>query len=160
FLYASCPRSYGGDLVHGYPYGVGHSVYDPLFSYDYEYCGTQRHLRPGCREAITMLDEIITSSSRKLIAATMSRVYEFNQSAGNWRVLADGLGNSGYTLDQCTCNAVRGMSATMGAYLFFTNNFDPPMYYLAGDDQSGCAVTAMQQFTDLIALGITKAGGV
>lgn len=90
----------------------------------------------------------------------MSRVYELNQSSGSWRILADGLGNSGYTLDQCTCNSVRGMSATMGGYMIFTNGFDPPMIYFAGDEATGCDLHALQPISDLVALGITQAGGV
>lgn len=160
FLYASCPTIYGGDLVDGYPYGPEFPLYNPVFSYDYIYCGSQLHLRQGCREAVTLLEDIITSAGRKLIAATMSRIYEFNQSSGNWRILIDGLGNSGYTSDQCTCNSVRGVSATLGSYLLFTNNFDQPLIYLLGDENAGCAVSAMSVISDLDALSITRAGGV
>lgn len=160
FLYASCPTVYDGAFISGYPYGPQFPIYSPVFSYDYIYCGNQLHLRQGCREAVTLLDEIVTASGRKLIAATMSRVYEFNQSSGSWRVLIDGLGNSGYTAEQCTCNDIRGMSDTMGSYFLFTNNFDAPLYYILGDPNAGCAVSAMNPILDLAALNITKAGGV
>src|SRR5678815_408362 len=115
-VYTSCPYVYGGNVLPGYPYGPGTALYDAMFSYDYSYCGNLRHALPGCREAVTMLQQIVTASGRKLIAATMSRVYELNQSAGSWRILADGLGNSGYTVNQCTCNGVRGVSATCLLY--------------------------------------------
>jgi len=161
YVYASCPVTYGAGLYPGYPYGQMTSLYEPFFSYDYEYCGTDLHLRPGCKEAITMLQEIVVSSGRKLIASTMSRLYELNQSSGTWRLLADGLGNSGYTTDQCTCNDVRGMSSTMGGYLIYTNNFDAPGVYFLGDSsQSGCDLQALEPIADLIALDITQAGGV
>jgi hypothetical protein len=160
FLYTSCPVSYGNDMVHGYPYGARTPVYDPQFSYDYVYCGRSLHRRDGCREAVTMLNEIVTESSRKLIASTMSRVYELNQSSGNWRILADGLGNSGYTVDQCTCNRVRGVSDTMGGYFLYTNNFDQPMSYFVGTEASNCSLSSLEVITDLDALGINRAGGV
>lgn len=159
-IYTSCPLVYEDVPVAGFSYGAPFPFYDSLFAYDYIYCGTTLYHRSGCREAVTMLNEIVTESGRKLIASTMSRVYELNQSAGNWRILADGLGNSGYTLSQCTCNDVRGVSATMGGYLLYTNNFDPPSIYFVGDNASGCALQSLQTITDLDALGINKAGGV
>ncbi len=160
FLYTSCPVMYPDIPVPGYAYGPGTPFYDPVFNYEYTYCGTTAKNRPGCREAVTMLNEVVIASGRKLIAATMSRVYELNQSAGNWRVIADGLGNSGYTTDQCSCNSVRGMSATLGSYLLYTNNFDAPSSYVVGQDIEGCSLQGLQPITDLLALGITKAGGV
>lgn len=159
-LYTSCPVAYDPALVAGYPYGYPFNTYYPSFAYDYVFCGDYLHLRQGCRESITMLNEIVVSDARKLIAATMSRVYELNQSSGSWRILVDGLGNAGYTADQCTCNAIRGVSSTMGSYLLFTNNIDPPMIYLLGDESSGCSLNAMSAITDLDALGISRAGGV
>ena len=160
FLYTSCPTIYDDTPVAGYPYGPGTPFYGTKFDYDYTYCGTGAYRRNGCREAVTMLNEVVVASGRKLIAATMSRVYELNQSAGNWRLLADGLGNSGYTVNQCGCNSVRGMSATLGSYLIYTNNFDAPSIYTLGDDVSGCALQGLQTITDLTALGVTKSGGV
>ena len=160
FLYTSCPVAYDPSDFPGYPYGSRFPIYNPVFGYDYVYCGHELHLRQGCREAVTMLNEIVTAEGRKLVAATMSRIYEFNQSAGNWRVLADGLGNAGYTAAQCTCNDVRGVSATMGVYMLFTNNVDPPAIYLLGDESSGCNLNSFQTITDLVALGIDRAGGV
>lgn len=160
YVYTSCQSEYPGDLQPGYPYGPSFPVYEPQFSYDYTYCGTYLYNRPGCREAVTMLNEVVTTNGRKLIAATMSRVYELNQSSGNWRVLADGLGNPGYTVEQCGCNTVRGVSATLGSYLIFTNNFDPPSIYLLGDEPADCTMQSLLPITDLDALGISRAGGV
>lgn len=160
YVYTSCPVAIDATDYPGYPYGPGTQLFSPAFSYSYTYCGRNLHLRPGCREAVTLLEEITIASGRKLVAATMSRVYELDQSSGAWRILADGLGNSGYTLDQCTCNSVRGVTDTLGGYLFFTNNFDPPMSYFEGDAQSDCALQALSPVTDLVALGITQAGGV
>lgn len=160
YIYTSCERQHPEFSYPGYPYGPPSPQYSPIMAYSYEYCGTYLHTLNGCREAITMLEEVVTAAGRKLIAATMSRIYELNQSAGTWRILADGLGNSGYTALQCTCNSVRGMSDTLGGYLIFTNGFDAPSFYFLGDASGGCGLQAFQPITDLIALGITRAGGV
>lgn len=159
-LYASCPMVYDDTPIAGYPYGPRFPLYNPLFDYEYEYCGTTLWHRAGCREAVTHLQEIVTTGARKLIAGTMSRLYELNQSSGNWRVLADGMGSPGYTAAQCGCNDVRSMTATMGSYLIHTNNFDPPGIYLLGEESATCDLNSIQPITDLIALGITRAGGV
>lgn len=160
YVYTACQVEYPGDIVSGYPYGPSFPMYSPSFNYDYTVCGDYLYNRPGCREAVTLLSEVVTDTGRKLLAGTMSRVYEFNQSAGNWRVLADGLGNSGYTIEQCGCNAVRGTIATLGTYVIFTNNFDPPSIYFLGDEPSQCELQALLPITDLAVLGITRAGGV
>lgn len=162
FLYTSCQVTYPDVITPGYGYGTRFPLYNPLFDYDYIYCGQTLHYRSGCREAVTMLDEIVTASGRKLIAGTVSRVYEFNQSAGNWRILADGLGTPTYSVDQCGCGEgrVRGMSATLGGYLLYTNNFDAPSIYFSGDESSGCDLSSLKTITDLDALGINRAGGV
>lgn len=160
FLYTSCPVHYGSEVVPGYGYGPQFPVYSSQFSYDYVYCGDYLYFRQGCREAVTMLGEIVTSTGRKLIAGTMSRVYEYNQSAGNWRILADGLGNAGYTGEQCGCNSVRGSMATMGVYMLYTNTFDPPSIYVLGETQDNCIRRDLVPISDLVALDITRAGGV
>lgn len=160
YFYVSCAEHIYGDLIPGYPYGTQFPLYSSQFSYDQIYCGDTFFLRQGCREAITMLGEITTSTGRKLIAATMSRVYEYNQSSGNWRILADGLGNSGYVGSQCTCNQVRGMMDTLGVTMFFTNDFNEPMSYMLGAEASQCGQQALTPIADLVALGVTRAGGV
>lgn len=160
YIYTSCEREHPTFLYSGYPYGASTAQYSPLISYEYDYCGGTRRALPGCREPITMLNEIVTAEGRKLIAGTQSRVYELNQSSGSWRILHDGIGNSGYTVAQCTCGDVRGMSAALGGYMLFTNGFDAPSYYFVGDTPSGCDLQAFQTLTDLVALGITRAGGV
>lgn len=159
-VYTSCPTHHDSTIVPGYGYGPTFPIYSSQFAYDYIYCGTDLHYRTACREAVTMLGEIVTSTGRKLIAGTMSRVYEYNQSAGNWRILADGLGNAGYTADQCGCNSVRGSMATMGLYLLYTNGFDYPAIYVLGEMQENCERKDLVPISDLVALGITRAGGV
>jgi hypothetical protein len=160
FVYISCPVHYGSEVFSGYGYGPEFPIYSSEFSYDYTYCGSYMYHRQGCREAVTALGEIVTSTGRKLIASTMSRVYEYNQGAGNWRIIADGLGNAGYTSSQCGCNSVRGMMASMGLYLLYTNNFDYPSIYLLGEELENCAQQKLVPISDLVALNVARAGGV
>jgi hypothetical protein len=160
YFYTSCEQTRPTFQYPGYPYGPRSPFYSPVLNYDYVYCGRVIHTLAGCREAISTLTEIVTAAGRKLVAGTMSRVYELNQSSGNWRILADGLGNSGYTISQCGCNSVRGMTATLGGYMIFTNGFDAASNYFLGDEASGCGLQALQEITDLTALGITRCGGV
>lgn len=160
YVYTSCEQEHPTFEYPGYPYGPSTPIYMPVLVYSYTYCGQTLHTLAGCREAVTMLNEAVTAAGRKLIAGTMSRVYELNQSTGNWRILADGLGNSGYTTDQCGCNSVRGMTAMLGSTVFFTNGFDAASSYVLGDDATGCGLQALQTITDLVALNITRSGGV
>jgi len=160
YFYTSCEQEHPTFQYPGYPYGPATPIYMPVLTYSYTYCGQVLHTLAGCREAVTLLTEIVVAAGRKLIAGTMSRVYELNQSSGNWSILADGLGNSGYTVDQCGCNSVRGMTAVLGSTIFFTNGFDAASSYVLGDAVSGCGLQGLQTITDLIALDITRAGGV
>ena len=47
-----------------------------------------------------------------------------------------------------------------GGYLIFTNGFDASATYFLGDESSGCGLQSFEIITDLLALGITRAGGV
>lgn len=158
YFYVSCGSFVDEVQIPSYGYGYSFPVYSAEFAYDYVYC-QDLFFRPGCREAITALGELVLPNGRKLFASTMSRVYEYNQSSGSWRILADGLGNSGYTVAQCGCNRVRGIFAKFGSYLIYTNNFDPVLIYLLGSDAAECTQQALQPITDLLALNITRAGG-
>ena len=160
YLYTSCPFFYPSTIVPGFPYGSQFPVYAPQSSYDLTYCGTSLHGLPGCKEAISLITEVVTAGNRKTFASTMSRVYEFNQSAGNWRIISDGLGSPLYSEEQCTCNSVRGMSASLGGYFLYTNGFDPPMIYFVGDESVTCDLNALQPISDLAVLDVTRAGGV
>lgn len=160
YLYTSCPIVSGGDIVAGYPYGVGISSYSPSQTYVYDYCGALRRFGPGCREAITSLHEIVTETSRKIYAGTLSRIYELNQSTGNWRIIGDFFGSSIYSAAQCGCNHVRFSMDSIGEYLIATNDFDYPMSYLMGAETSGCDQGSIHPISDLVALGITTASGV
>lgn len=148
-----------GDLA-GYPYNP-QAVYTPYTAYLSNTCTDVYDPRPGCVEAITHLNELASEAEgRTLIAATMSRIYALNQNSGNWKLLADGLGNSAYTADQCGCNDVKFNSAVMGAYILFTNGFDDPLIWRLGDGSIDMCNPAARPIGDLLALNINAAGGV
>ena len=48
----------------------------------------------------------------------------------------------------------------MGGYLLYTNNVDTPLIYFSGDEEQDCTQQSLTPITDLVALGITRAGGV
>jgi hypothetical protein len=52
------------------------------------------------------------------------------------------------------------MFANMGVYLIFTNNFDPVLIYALGDSAAECTQQALLPLSDLLVLGIGRAGGV
>lgn len=130
--------------------------------YDYEYCFGEVLTRDGCSEHITMIYEAITiSKQRRLIVATKSRIYALNAVAGNWKILADGLGGA-YGIGNCGCTHVRTKVAQIGNFVFFTNGIDPLLYWEIGGgaSQSGnamCAQWASDYVTELMALNIVRA---
>ncbi len=133
--------------------------------YDSIYCGSDLNgPRDACREPITLLYEFETEASRKLIAATESRIYELDEGTGNWRIIADGLG--GVSDDniappdervKCDCGGRRFSVAQMGNYLLFVNGLDPVLAYRGGDPASGCGLMSVFAVPDLVALGVTRA---
>lgn len=149
----------------GYNYGTPTEGKTGTFAYLYEYCGTYGYIREGCREAITLLKEFASDeTSRKLIAATQTRIYQLNERTGNWRIIADGLGglSSADTYDCtvkaiCDCGQRRFRAAQLGNYMLFTNNFDPVLAYLFDQTASGCEMWSAQPVEDLVALEIDRA---
>lgn len=162
------------------PYGFNNQdLHDPLLSeqefnspfqyqqymgYYGDYCSAETSVRGGCREQINYLFEFINESgARKLIAFTQKRIYELNERGGNWRLLADGLGSPLRNISDATCQECAGprwLAAQLLGYLIMTNGMNVPMSYKMGDGPSGCNLWSAQPISDLIDLGITKAGVV
>lgn len=160
YFYVDCPYEFPESIYPALFYGPSTPVYSPFSSYSGG-CYDYNYYAPGCREAITHLNEVVTESGgRKLIAATMSRIYALNENTGNWKILADNLGNSAYQASQCGCNDVRFTSAVQGSYITFTNGFNEPLQWKMGDEAQGCDLWAAQPIPDLEAVGLSQAGGV
>lgn len=134
-------------------------AYNAASSYDLTYCGTSYNTRPGCREAMTLLFEASQEDAgRTLLAASKSRIYALVESAGNWELLADGLGGEHEPDTDCsTCNSRRFSAARLGAVTVFTNDYDPVLSWTYDASISGCNQWRAQYIDDLLYLNITKA---
>lgn len=153
---------YPAYTIPGHYDGTATPVYYPSLNYTYEYCGDYLWQQQGCREAITHLVEFASGqASRRLIAATRSRIYEYSRPIHNWRIIADGLGGVVNMDTECeTCDDLRFQSAQLGPYIMFVNNYDQPLLYFADDDVAGCSLWAARYLEDLQTLGINKAGAI
>lgn len=148
-----------------YGYGPLLPSYYNTGAYDYSYCGASPYVREGCREAWTLIFEFTSDTgTRRLIAASQSRIVELNERTGNWRILADGLGGvpDAQTYPcaekaECGCGTRRFKVATMGNYAIFTNNFDYVRAYRFEDIVTGCDLTAAKPIVELYDLGIERA---
>jgi len=151
-----------GSTIPGYGYGDPIPVYSTDLSYTYLYCGDERMTRPGCLEAITMLDHATSSEgARMLVAGTKSRLYALNEDTGNWRILADGLGGTLNEDADCnTCNQLKFMSAVHENSIVFTNDFDAPLYWNMLATHQGCELHAAVPIDDLETLNIDSAAVV
>ncbi len=116
-------------------------------------CGTPIATRLQGREYITLLFEATsTTGTRKLIAGTQSRVYELNESTGNWRILGDGFG--GATKSDLSR---RFHAAQVKDSVLFTNNYDKVQAYQLFSPPVGCAYRAMHPIADLDTIALSAA---
>lgn len=160
WFYTDCSQHFDSVTTAGYGYGPTSPVYCNPQAYNLDYCGPYQWGRLGCREAITLLHEVNGSLGRRLIAATMSRIYEFNHGTGDWVLLADGMGNASFTEAQCGCNDVRFMADSLGDYTILTNGFNEPLLRQMGGLHQGCNIWAANPVDDLKFLDVSAAGGV
>lgn len=117
-----------------------------------DFCGTTLLTRPQGRQPITFEAQVTSSrDTRRFITGTQSRLYMLNPDAGNYKILADGLGG---TQDN---PEIRFRHAALGDYVFFTNNFDEPFYWQIGQPTSGCSMQSVQNIPEMQEIGITKA---
>lgn len=154
---------YQGDLFYGGS-GVFTYTYDIHPGYDYEICGDELSYRPYCpysflasgaREAITLLEEFPSGEgTRRLVAATESRIYALSDLTHNWHIIADGKSGGG----NCGCGSRRFHTARVGNYLIFTNNYDDVLAWPFDGPLSGCDLQGAKAISDLVTLQIRKAG--
>lgn len=159
-FYIDCSDHFDSVMTAGYGYGPRQNIYCNPQAYTLDYCDTYLWGRTGCKEAITLLHEVTGSFGRRIIAATMSRIYENNPGTGDWVLLADGLGNAGFTDAQCSCNDVRFMADSLGDYTILTNGFNEPLLRQMGGLHQGCNIWAANPIDDLKFLDVSAAGGV
>lgn len=118
-------------------------------------CGALATRSQG-REYVTLLyEEVITSGARRIIAATQSRIYELNESSGNWRILGDGFGG-----EPQSDLSRRFRVAQVKDTLVFTNNYDEVSYYNISSPVQGCAMRSVLPIPDMEVIGLQQAGCV
>lgn len=134
------PVSAGSDVVTEYPSAL---------------CDSTLKVRTQGREAPTLLfpSESI-AGIRRLFVGTQSRIYQLNESTGNYRIIADGLGGP----TQPNVAERRFRAAELQDRVFFTNNYDPIYYHDLGTPVSGCAMNAVSTIPELhTTLEVTQA---
>ena len=137
-------------------YGGLIPVYQNVPGYDYEISRGLYFISNQCRESITFLFPFkAVTGARRLLAGTKSRLYVNNDKAGNWRVLADGLG--GVCRQECDCSDIRFSAAQVGNYVVLANGFNPVLAWRYDDGPAGDALWSADYVADLQALGITSA---
>lgn len=113
--------------------------------------------KASSREPITFQKEFVSSSGvRKLVVGTHSRLYNYNSSTENWQVIADGWGGT-FSLD---CKMRRWRAAQVGDTVIFTNDYDPPQYWILDSGPMGCVMQAIRPVPDLVDLRITQAKAI
>jgi len=138
--------------------GEGTPVYSTTPGSNVDYCKDIFLLGRQCREAITLLHSFRSvSGRRRLIAGTMSRLYVNNETGGNWRILADGLGGSCHDPSDCTCSPKRFTSAQLGNTVIFCNGIDPVLVWQSDEAPNGCYGWSADYLMDLLALNISTA---
>lgn len=118
-------------------------------------CEGPLQTRQTGRQPITYLQKVVSSfGSRALLAGTESRLYQYNNSTANWKILADGFGTG---LSDGTMPSVRFKSAQLNDAVILTNDYDVPFYWLFGQGHHGCEITSTQSLPDLSLIGLNRA---
>lgn len=126
-----------------------------------ELCDGSYYLGHTCRESVTFLKSVTAvSGARRLLAGTHSRLYVSDDSGGNWRILADGLGGACSPTQLCDCSPVRMTGATLGNFTVLTNNVDEVLFWQFDVGPDGCYHWSADYVQDLRTLAVSRAAGV
>lgn len=118
-------------------------------------CGVTPNVRTIGRQPVTMLHSFeSTNKSRILLAGTESRIYALNEKNGNWRLLADGLGEG---IDDGTCPLRRFYVSTNLDTAIFVNDYNKVMYWRFGAAPNGCDLQSVRPIPDMDLIGVTRA---
>jgi hypothetical protein len=109
-------------------------------------------------EPITTLFEFESGGgSRKLIAASKSRIYALSQRSRNWVIIGDN-GGAGYAEGINTdYTTTKFKAAQLGNNIVFTNNYDEPLFWFFDANPDRADKNLVQLIPDLVKLKITKA---
>lgn len=124
-----------------------------------DHCGSIKYtLGRQCKEAITLLHSFQSAlKKRRLIAGTKTRLYVSDESGGNWRMLADGLGGACQSDADCTCSPVKFTAATLGQTVMFGNGVDYVLAWEFDTGPDGCAAWSAEYVQDLLFLNVDSA---
>ncbi len=107
------------------------------------------------REPVTGLWEFQSARGiRSLWLATQSRIAKLNETTGNWKIIASGLGGGAGT----DCSGPRFKAANVGDYVIFTNNHDRPKIHRL--EQPPFDSVLIADIPDLEVIGLSKAAKV
>lgn len=117
-------------------------------------------LSKSSNEPITLLFEAKSSiASRRVLAATRSRIYVSGGKDRNWRMIGWGFGGGEQRPDHIS-DATRFYADELGDIIILTNGMDRPMWTTVGAEPDKTTGMAVQPIDDLIALGVTTAAVV
>lgn len=118
-------------------------------------CDVTINTRTTGRQPITMLHSFeSTLESRTLLAGTESRIYALNGKNGNWRLLADGLGEG---IDDGTCPRRRFYCSTNVDTAIFVNDFNKVLYWIYGSGPNGCDQQSVRPIPEMDLIGVSRA---
>lgn len=118
-----------------------------------EVCGEFTNVE---RSDITMLQSVTTlSKKRRIIAATRETIFSNDDISGNWRVIADGLGDDCGVDDRD--NSISFKMVMMGNIAIITNGFDKVIGYDLNDQPAGDNLWSADYVAELQALRISSA---
>lgn len=104
------------------------------------------------REPVTGMFEFQSARGiRSLWLTTQSRIAKLNETTGNWRIIASGLGGGAGT----DCSGPRFKAANVGDYVIFTNGHDRPKVHRL--EQPPFDDVLIADLPDLETIGLTKA---
>ena len=120
--------------------------------------GSKEDPTNSVNEPITMLYEFESGGgSRKLVAASKSRIYALSQRTRNWVIIGDN-GGSGYGEGISTAyTTTKFKAAQLGNNIVFTNNYNQPLYWFFDTRPERSDKNLVQTIPDLVKLKITKA---
>lgn len=106
------------------------------------------------RQNITLLHEAVTPAGfSKLFAGTQNRIYAFNPSSGNWKVISDLLGGEA----QSGCAEKRFYADSLGDTVILTNGVDKIMAHVIDQPAIEDNDQSVATIPDLEELNITRA---
>lgn len=104
------------------------------------------------REPVTGLFEFQSARGiRSFWLTTQSRIAKLNETTGNWKIIASGLGGGAGT----DCSGPRFKAANVGDYVIFTNGHDRPKVHRL--EQPPFDDVLIADLPDLELIGLTKA---